>query len=68
MRPYLKKIHHKKGLVEWLQGLGPEFKSQYWNKEKEMKEKQVNMTQKWEKSIKTNLKMTQMKKISGQKH
>jgi hypothetical protein len=26
MRPYLENIHHKKGLVEWLKGVGSEFK------------------------------------------
>jgi hypothetical protein len=26
---YLEKTHHKKGLVEWLQGIGLEFKPQY---------------------------------------
>jgi hypothetical protein len=32
MRPYLKNIQHKKGLVEWAQGVGPEFKPQYREK------------------------------------
>jgi hypothetical protein len=33
MRPYLKKkIHHKKELVKWLKGVGPEFKSKYHKK------------------------------------
>jgi hypothetical protein len=27
--PILKKIYHKKGLVEWLKIVGPEFKTQY---------------------------------------
>jgi hypothetical protein len=31
-RPYLeKKNHHQKALVELLQGIGPEFKTQYQN-------------------------------------
>jgi hypothetical protein len=27
-KPYFEETHHKKDLVEWLQGIGPEFKSQ----------------------------------------
>jgi hypothetical protein len=34
MRPYLKKTHHKKRLVEWLKVVGPEFKPQYCKKKK----------------------------------
>jgi hypothetical protein len=29
MKPYLEKNLHKKGLVEWLKVVGPEFKPQY---------------------------------------
>jgi hypothetical protein len=30
----LKKTYHKKGLVEWAQGVGPEFKPKYCKKKK----------------------------------
>jgi hypothetical protein len=41
-RPYLKKKKKKplkKGLVEWLRVIGPEFKPQYWGGKKERKKK-----------------------------
>jgi hypothetical protein len=38
-RPYLEKCLHKKGLVKWLKGEGPEFKSQYQKKKKKKKKK-----------------------------
>jgi hypothetical protein len=34
MRPYFEKTHHKKGLVDWLKSVGPEFKPQYQRKKK----------------------------------
>jgi hypothetical protein len=37
VRPYLKKAHHKKGLVEWLKVKGPEFRPQYCNNNKKQK-------------------------------
>jgi glutamine amidotransferase-like uncharacterized protein len=37
MRPYLKKIHHKRGLV--VQGVNPEYKSKYCKKKKKKKER-----------------------------
>jgi glutamine amidotransferase-like uncharacterized protein len=39
VRPYLEKTHHKKGLVEWPQGVGPEFKPQYCKKKKKKKKR-----------------------------
>jgi hypothetical protein len=39
MRPYVKKPHHKSGLVEWLKVVGPEFKPQYHQKKKKKKRK-----------------------------
>jgi hypothetical protein len=33
-KPYLEKSHHKKGLVDRMaQGVGPEFKPQYYTKQ-----------------------------------
>jgi hypothetical protein len=37
MRLHLEKPFTKIGLVEWLQGEGPEFKPQYWRKKKQKK-------------------------------
>jgi hypothetical protein len=44
MRPYVKKPHHKSGLVEWLKVVGPEFKPQYHQKKKKKKEKAISPT------------------------
>jgi hypothetical protein len=41
MRPYLEKILHKKGLVECLRAVGPEFKPQYCKKKKKKKSRSV---------------------------
>jgi hypothetical protein len=34
-----KKNHHKKGMVEWLKGIGTEFKPQYHKRKKERRKK-----------------------------
>jgi hypothetical protein len=36
MRPYLEKTFHKKRLDGVAQGVGPEFKTQYWEKKKKI--------------------------------
>jgi hypothetical protein len=41
MSPYLKNTHHKKRVGGVAQGVGPEFKPQYWKKKKKEKKKHV---------------------------
>jgi hypothetical protein len=41
MRPYLEKTHHKKRAGDVAQGVGPEFKLQYYKKTKTKQVQQV---------------------------
>jgi hypothetical protein len=42
LRPYLKKTHHRKGLLELAQGVGPEIKPQYLKKQTNKQTKNHN--------------------------